>query len=115
LATGTPYTRIVGEFDRVLYDPFLQSYTTRSDLPTLQFLAGPRNGERLPLSQRLDLSVTRSYTPHGLSVTPYLSIMNIYNAHNVFGYAFDYTALPPTRVSLPQLPIFPTIGLSMGW
>ena len=115
LATGTPYTRIVGEFDRLLYDPFLQSYTTRGDLPALQFLAGPRNAERLPLSQRLDLSVTRSFVPHGLSVTPYLSIMNVYNAHNVFGYAFDYTGLQPTRVSLPQLPIFPTIGLAMSW
>jgi hypothetical protein len=41
--------------------------------------------------------------------------MNVYNAHNVFGYAFNYTDAPPTRVSLPQLPIFPTIGLSMSW
>jgi TonB dependent receptor/TonB-dependent Receptor Plug Domain len=115
LATGTPYTRIVGEFDRVRYDPIRGTYTSNSDVPELQFLAGPRNGERLPLSQRLDLSVTRSVSPTGFSITPYLSIMNAYNAHNVFGYAFNYTDAPPTRVSLPQLPIFPTIGLSMSW
>ena len=72
-------------------------------------------GERLPLSQRLDLSITRSVSPSGFSITPYVSIMNVYNAHNVFGYAFNYTDAPPTRVSLPQLPIFPTIGLSMSW
>jgi len=115
IATGTPYTRIVGEFDRLHYDPLNHAFTTRSNLPELQFLVGPRNGERLPLSQRLDVSVTRSVRPGGFSVTPYLSIMNVYNAHNVFGYAFDYTGTPPKRISFPQLPIFPTIGLSMSW
>jgi hypothetical protein len=114
-ATGTPYTRIVGEYDRFLYDPISHGYTTAGTVPQLQFLAGPRNGERLPPSQRLDLSITRNQRPGGVSVTPYLSIMNVYNAHNVFGYAFNYTELPPTRVSLPQLPIFPTFGLSVSW
>ena len=111
LATGTPYTKITGEFDRVLYDPARHVYTTNQ----LQFLAGPRNAERLPLSQRLDVSVARTYQPRGMTITPYLSVMNLYNAHNVFGYAFDYTQVPPTRVSFPQLPIFPTIGMSMSW
>ena len=111
LATGTPYTRITGEFNRVRYDPFRQQYTTTE----LQFLTGPRNAERLPLSQRLDLSLTRSFVPRGLTVTPYLSVMNVYNAHNVFGYAYDYTVAPPKRVAFPQLPIFPTIGLTMSW
>jgi len=41
--------------------------------------------------------------------------MNVYNAHNVFGYAYDYTVAPPKRVAFPQLPIFPTIGLTMSW
>jgi hypothetical protein len=115
LATGTPYTRILGEFRRFRYNPFTEGYTSQSNVPELQFLAGPHNGERLPISQRLDISVTHNFVPARLTVTPYLSIMNLYNAHNVFGYAFDYTATPPTRISLPQLPIFPTIGLSMSW
>jgi hypothetical protein len=115
LATGTPYTRIVGDFDRVRYDPISHSFTTHTTLPELQFLTGPRNGERLPLAQRLDLSATRNARPGGIIVTPYLSVMNLYNAHNVFGYVFDYTALPPTRIALPQLPVFPTIGLSVTW
>ena len=115
LATGTPYTRIVGEFDRIRYDPFQRNFTSRSDLPELQFLAGPRNGERLPLSQRLDVSVTHDWRPAGLTITPYLSVMNLYNAHNVFGYVFDYTGAPPKRISLPQLPIFPTLGMSLSW
>jgi hypothetical protein len=115
LASGTPYTRMTGQFGRVRYDPFNQAYTTETNLPEVQFLTGPRNGERLPLSQRLDVSVTRNFSPGRLTITPYLSIMNVYNAHNVFGYVYNYTALPPTRISLPQLPIFPTIGLSMSW
>jgi hypothetical protein len=41
--------------------------------------------------------------------------MNLYNAHNVFGYLYDYTVTPPSRVSLPQLPVFPTFGLSVSW
>ena len=114
LATGTPYTRVVGVFDRVIYQPG-GGYTTQGDLPTLEFLTGPRNGDRLPLTQRLDISVSRNFVPHGFTITPYLSIMNTYNAHNVFGYAFDYTAVPPSRIPLPQLPIFPTVGLSMSW
>jgi hypothetical protein len=115
LATGTPYTKIVGEFERVWYDPLVQAYATQSRVPDLQFLAGPRDGERLPLSQRLDVSVTRNFVPGRIAVTPYLSIMNLYDAHNVFGYVFDYSKAPPSRISLPQLPIFPTFGLSVRW
>ncbi|HEY2375195.1 MAG TPA: TonB-dependent receptor plug domain-containing protein [Gemmatimonadaceae bacterium] len=114
LATGTPYTRILGEFDRIVYDPLGGSYGTRTDLDLL-FLTGPRNGERLPLTQRLDVSITRTFVPGRIAVTPYLSVMNAYDAHNVFGYVFDYSQAPPTRISLPQLPIFPTFGLSVSW
>ena len=114
-ATGTPYTRIVGEFDRWLYDPVAHQFTTQTDLPELQFLTGPRDGERLPLTQRLDVSVTRNFLPGRISVTPYLSVMNLYDANNVFGYVYDYSTVPPKRVALPQLPIFPTFGLSVSW
>ena len=115
LATGTPYTRIVGEFDRWLYDPVSHQFTTQSDLPELQFLTGPRDGERLPLTQRFDVSMTRNFLPGRVSVTPYLSVMNLYNANNVFGYVYDYSTAPPKRITLPQLPIFPTLGLSVSW
>lgn len=115
VATGTPYTKILGEFDRIRFDPLAHAYTTNTSVPDFEFITGPRNGERLPVAQRLDLSLTRNFLPGRVSVTPYLSIMNAYNAHNVFGYVYNYTATPPTRISLPQLPIFPTIGLSMSW
>jgi hypothetical protein len=115
LASGTPYTKIDGEFDRVYYDPVRHVYVNSGSGPTLQFIAGPRNAERLPLSQRLDVSVARTFQPGRVTLTPSLSVMNLYNAPNVFGYAYDYTKTPPTRISFPQLPIFPTIGLSASW
>ena len=114
LASGTPYTRIVGDFNRRNYDPLLRDYNYGIE-PTEQFIAGPRNGERLPLSQRLDVSATRRGKLRGLTVTPYLSVMNVYNAPNVFGYVFDYSEAPPKRISMPQLPVFPTLGLSVEW
>lgn len=115
VATGTPYTKIIGQYDRLLYSPIGQYYTSSSDLPQLEFLTGPRDAERLPPTQRLDLSVTRNFRPSGLTVTPYVSVMNVYDAHNIFGYVFDYTGAPPRRISLPQLPIFPTFGISLSW
>ena len=111
LATGTPYTYVLNEFGRQQYDPVTHDYA--SGLPL--FLLGPRNGERLPLSQRLDLSLTRSGRMRGATISPFLSIMNVYNARNVFSYVFDYVERPPERVGLPQLPVFPTIGVSVVW
>lgn len=111
-ATGTPYTKVVGSFERDDYDPI--THTFRGEGFT-QFLVDARNAERLPLSQRLDLSLTRNGRIRGASVSPFLSIMNVYNARNVFAYLFDYTATPPERVGLRQFPVFPTVGVSIAW
>jgi hypothetical protein len=112
LATGTPYTWVVGQYDRREYDPISHAYGP--DYMT-QFLTGPRNAERLPLTQRIDLSVTRNGHVRGKSVSPFLSIMNVYNSKNVFAYLFDYTESPPKRYRLTQFPVFPTIGVSIAW
>lgn len=111
VATGTPYTYVLSEFSRTRYDPVRHQFT--DDEP--QFLLGPRNAERLPLSQRLDLSIARSGKIRGATISPFLSIMNAYNADNVFAYIFDYVERPPKRVGLPQLPVFPTLGMSIVW
>jgi hypothetical protein len=110
LATGTPYTFVLGEFERTRYDPVTHRFVNGDG----QFLTGPRNAERLPLSQRIDVSFTRNGTGR-VSVSPFLSVMNVYNAKNTFSYVFDYTQLPPKRHALPQLPIFPTLGMSVVW
>jgi hypothetical protein len=111
-ATGTPYTKVVGNFDRNDYDPIISNF--REDGFT-QFLVDARNAERLPLSQRLDISLTRNGHMRGAAVSPFISIMNVYNARNVFAYLFDYTAVPPERTGLRQFPVFPTLGVSIAW
>jgi len=69
---------------------------------------------RLPATQRLDVTVTRAMKK-GITFTPFLSIMNLYNAHNVFMYDFNYEASPPTRTAYSQIPFFPSIGVTFEW
>jgi hypothetical protein len=114
VATGTPYTHVRGDFVRHEYDPATHDFPEAGSTD-VQYLVGPRNGERLPIAHRLDVSAMRHGRLFGASVSPYLSISNAYNARNVFAYVFDYSKLPPTRFGLPQSPILPTIGLSVVW
>ena len=112
-ATGTPYTDIVGEIVRRVYDPGLNMYGTRGGGSQTEFVGGPRNGARLPTTQRLDLDVTRTYRWRGMSIAPYLSIVNVYDAKNVFLYVFDYTKNPPTRQAISQFPLLPSAGVTI--
>jgi len=112
-ATGTPYTNIVGEIIRRVYDPALNDYGTRGSGSITEFIGGPRNGARLPTTQRLDLDVTRHYRWRGATISPYLSLVNAYDAKNVFIYVFDYTKAPPTRQAISQFPILPSAGVTI--
>jgi len=112
-ATGTPYTDIVGEIVRRSYDPALNAWGTRGGGSQTQFIGGERNGARLPSTQRLDLSATRAYQWRGATIAPYLSIVNVYNAKNVFLYVFDYTKSPPTRQAISQFPLLPSAGVTI--
>jgi hypothetical protein len=76
-------------------------------------VGGPRNGARLPTTQRLDIDVTRSYRLRGSTIAPYLSLVNAYNAKNVFLYIFDYTKSPPTRQAISQFPLLPSAGVTI--
>jgi len=111
-ATGTPYTDIVGEIVRRVYDPGLNAYGTRGSGTEVEFVGGQRNGARLPSTQRLDLDVTRAYRWRGTTIAPYLSVVNAYNARNVFLYVFDYSKSPPTRQAISQFPFLPSAGVS---
>lgn len=114
VATGTPYSVNVGEFNRLEYSPSTQGYPGYNG-EFSQLLAGPRNANRVPIAQRLDVSLTRRALGQGVTWSPYISVMNVYNAKNYFAYLFDYSSRPPQRVKLQQLPIFPTVGLSVAW
>ena len=112
-ASGTPYTDIVGQIVRRVYDPGTNQYGTRGGGSQVMFVGGSRNGARLPATQRLDVDVTRDFRVRGASVAPYLSIVNAYNARNVFLYVFDYTTSPPTRQAISQFPFLPSAGVTI--
>ncbi|HEY4303928.1 MAG TPA: hypothetical protein VGM82_05655, partial [Gemmatimonadaceae bacterium] len=112
-ATGTPYTDIVGEIVRRVYDPGTNSFGTRGGGSQSEFVGGTRNGARLPFTQRLDLDVTRQFRVGSTSIAPYLSVVNAYNAKNVFLYVFDYTKAPPTRQAISQFPLLPSAGVTI--
>ena len=112
-ATGTPYTDIVAMIVRRIYDPGFNAYGTRGSGRETQFVGGARNAARLPTTQRLDLDVTRTFRLRGMTIAPYLSVVNAYNAKNVFLYVFDYTESPPTRQAISQFPFLPSAGVSI--
>ena len=60
-------------------------------------LLGPRNGSRYPPRHRLDLSLRKTITKGWGTMTPYLSVINVYNQKNVLFYFFNYDDAPPTR------------------
>lgn len=114
LGTGTPFTDVVGQLVRRRYDPLTNSFSTGNQEVSREPIGGVRNGARFPLFQRVDLSVTRT-KPGTRTWAPYLSLVNAYNARNVFTYFFDYSDNPPTRTAISQFPFIPTVGVSVSW
>ena len=112
LATGTPYTDIVGQLVRHAYNVRTHQFDAQSG-DELEPVGGAHNGSRYPFFQRLDVGMSRVGTWHGLGLTPYVSIVNAYNAKNVFIYSFDYTSNPPTRQAASQFPFLPSVGLTV--
>ncbi|MEP6991938.1 MAG: TonB-dependent receptor [bacterium] len=112
VASGTPFTDIVGQLVRRTYDPLSHSFDNPART-AIEPVGGLRNGERYPLFQRLDLGVSRRSEWRGMQWLPYLSLVNAYNAHNVFIYTFDYTTNPPTRKASSQFPFLPSLGLTV--
>lgn len=110
-ATGTPYTPIVGEIARRVYDPSRDSWGTGNPRLWIEALGGARNASRYPATHRLDLDASREFQIHGAVVSPYLSVVNAYNAQNVFVYLYDYSTDAPTRRAISQFPVLPSVGI----
>jgi hypothetical protein len=73
---------------------------------------GPRNGARLPLYHRLDVSVTRTTRRGELQ----LGIYNLYNHHNAQSMAFRQVANRPQQTEAVQLSIFGVLpSISYTW
>lgn len=114
IGTGTPFTDVVGQVVRRRYDPITNSFSTGNQEVAREPIGGVRNSARFPLFQRMDLSVTRT-KPGKRTWAPYLSLVNAYNARNVFTYFFDYSDNPPTRTAISQFPFIPTAGVTVSW
>jgi hypothetical protein len=114
-ATGTPYTPIVGEIARRVYDPSRDSWGTGNSRLWIEPLGGARNAARFPASHRLDLDASRELHVRGATVSPYVSVVNAYNAQNVFIYLYDYSTDNPTRRAISQFPVLPSMGVRVAF
>jgi Carboxypeptidase regulatory-like domain len=114
-ATGTPYTPIVGQIVRRVYDPARDSWGTGDPRLLLESLGAAHNSARFPPTHRLDLDVSRELLYRGATLTPYLSLVNVYNAQNVFVYRYDYSTDRPTRRAISQFPVLPSAGVRIAF
>jgi hypothetical protein len=114
-ATGTPYTPIIGEITRRAYDPANDTWGTGNPPLYLEPLGGIKNSARFPATQRLDLDVSREIAYRGATIAPYVSVVNAYNARNVFVYLYDYSTDHPTRRGYTQFPILPSAGVRIAF
>ena len=111
LGTGTPYTPERSLIRERAFDPVTGTWTPADTLP----IRGTFDGARFPAYARIDVSVSREYHPHGLTVAPTLSVINILNRENVFAYSYNFNAEPADRRPIAQLPILPSLGLRIDF
>ena len=112
--SGTPYTPIVGQMVRRIYDGTRNSWDTGIQRREIEPVGGDRNSVRYPHYHRLDVSVERRYqVGRRVAMTPSLQLVNVYDRRNVFTYQWAYTANPPTKTAVSQFPILPSIGLTV--
>jgi hypothetical protein len=48
-------------------------------------------------------------------MTPYLSVLNVYNRTNVLFYFYEYSKSPPVRTGISMFPFLPTVGLEVSF
>jgi hypothetical protein len=112
-ASGTPYTPIIGQIVRRVYDPSLDRWGTGDPRLFTESIGGPRNSARFPPTHRVDLDASREFSWRGALVAPYLSVVNVYNARSVFVYLYNYSTDTPTRRAISQLPVIPSLGVRL--
>jgi hypothetical protein len=67
------------------------------------------------MTQRLDLNVSRDFQRGQTTIRPFLSVVNAYNARNVFIYILDYGVAPPIRRTISQFPFLPSAGVRIAF
>ena len=74
---------------------------------------GDRNGSRYPPYHRLDVSVRKDFRRDWGSITPYVSVVNLYDRRNVLFYFYNLQDDPPTRGGVSMFPVLPSVGLEV--
>jgi len=115
VGSGIPYTGLETQLVRRVADPRSNRWDRGVVNRDVQGVAGARNAAVLPAVFRLDLSAQRTFVKGRATFTPVLGLINATDRSNVYAYRFDYRSAPATRESLSQLPILPTLGLTVGW
>ncbi|MES2178279.1 MAG: TonB-dependent receptor plug domain-containing protein [Gemmatimonadota bacterium] len=113
IASGLPGTPLIGGYIRARYDPIARRWTPDATFDE-QVIPGEYNSVRFPKYSRIDVSATRAGRMWGASVSPYLSVVNLLNAHNPAGFLYDYSTRS-NRASVPNLPFAPTLGVSIAY
>jgi hypothetical protein len=122
--TGLPYTRPKGSYaylsPRVTPGPGLDWDSGEDDSGTtgagsFGVLLGDRNGARYPVRHRLDVSLRWDRQRSWGRMTPYISILNVYDRRNVLFYFYQYDRDPPVRTGISMFPFLPTLGLEVSF
>ena len=107
--TGFPFTQVQGFYEYYSFQDGINfDYTTTNG--ELGVLFGELNGGRLPTYHRFDFDIKRKfYFTENIMLEADLSVTNVYNRNNVF-----YVNLITSDVAR-QLPILPTLGLTLSF
>jgi len=120
--SGLPYTRPTGSYvylaPRILPGSGLQGEIagvggTEEDFSGV--VLSDRNGVRYPHRHRLDVSLRWAIEKSWGRMTPYLSILNLYNRKNVLFYFYEYDQDPPVRTGISMFPFLPTVGVEVNF
>ncbi len=123
--TGLPFTRPLGSYAYLSPSTIpgvgleWERFDPKEDGEDAEGLYGvvllDRNEARYPARHRLDVSLRWVLEKSWGRMTPYLSVLNVYNRKNVLFYFFEYAETPPVRTGISMFPILPTIGMEVSF
>ncbi|HME90190.1 MAG TPA: energy transducer TonB, partial [Myxococcaceae bacterium] len=100
--TGRPITPVVHPYDVYAADGN-RFYAT----------LGATRSARLAAFQQLDIRLDKHFLFRSWTLTLYLDVQNVYNAHNVEATIYDYRFRDPFTV--PGIPILPLVGVKASF
>ncbi len=108
--SGMPYTPVPGKYMR--YEWLLDQNALSAEL---RDRTGAKNSARYPAYHRMDVSLRKEGHLFGISASPYLQIINLYNQKNVFYYFWDHETNPSSLTTVRMFPILPTLGVDFAF